>query len=263
MTNQITKVPDHVVLCNTWEEQAEAGDADYQVLSAMVQRHVESERLHGVALGHALYLGYEHWDECPVEFGIQHDFDCDTWAVRYSGKNLGDVKQYKRVGELFHEMRTGVIPVPDRVLLVDGYGDIVLEKDEGEEASHPVEIQPDIYAANLPHSKLLIGRKVARSDDGFTDTQWGALFNPDVTVEQFRNLLGEDDRYGWDPDPNQFSAWQDGYCIMVTEGGQTEAVVDTHGVNIESLEAGGPVVLKAWDKICRCLGIENEYTSDF
>lgn len=260
---QISKVPEHVVQCTEWEEHAKAGDADYQVLSVIVQRHAEGERLHGVALAHALYLGRAHWDGCPVEFGILHDFDCDMWAVQYSGKNLGDVKQYQRVGELFHEMRTNVIPVPDRILLVDGEGELVLETAGEKDDPQPVEIKPDIYAANLPYSKLLIGRKVARSDDGFTDTQWGAFFNPDVTVEEFRTLLGEDDRYGWDPDPDQFHCWWEGPMLMASELGHTIAYIDTHGLAIDLLEGGDLLALKVHDKVCRCIGAINEYDGDF
>lgn len=262
---QISKVPEYVVQCTEWEEQAKAGDADYQVLSVFVQTHAEKERLHGTALAYALWLGHKYWDECSVEIGVNYDFDYTAWAIAFSGKSEGMIPQYRRVGELFDDMRTGVVPVPERVMLVDGQGELVLEGPEGkEDPAAPVEIITDIYSPSVPMSKLLISRSKARSDDGLTNTDWGMIFNPDVTVEKYRQfLLQEDEGYGRTPDPNRFHCWLDGYCILASEGGKTEAVVDTHGVNLEALEAGDPIVLKAWDKICRCLGLENDYDSDF
>ena len=265
---QISKVPEHVVQCTKWEEQAKAGDADYQVLSVFVQSHAESERLHGTALAYALWLGYKYWNDCPVEIGINHDFDYIKWATAYSGKSAGMIPQYRRVGELFEDMRTGVVSVPRQVMLVNGRGDLILEHDisdpEGLEAPVPTEVVTDIYSPNVPMSKLLNSRSKARSEEGLTDTDWGMIFNPDVTVEEYRQfLLQEDEGYGWTPEPNRFHCWLDGYCIMVSEGGQTEAIVDSHGVNLEALEAGNPVALKAFDKIAKCLGLDNEYDSDF
>lgn len=259
---EISKVPDHVVECTKWEKQASAGNADYQVLSAFVQSHAESERLHGTALAYALWLGYKHWNQCPKKIGIKYDFDWAKWAMAYSGKTENVIPQYRRVGELFEDMRVGTVAVPEKVMLVDGQGDLVLEDDEDNPT--PIEIVTDIYSPNVPISKLLISRSKARSDEGLTDIDWGMIFNPKVTVEEYRQfLLQEDGGYGWNDDPNRFHCWLDGYCIMAGEGGQTEAVVDSHGVNLEALEAGDPIALKAFDKICRCLGLENEYESDF
>ena len=265
---EISKVPDHVAQCAQWEEQANAGNADYQVLSAFVQSHAESERLHGTALAYALWLGYKYWDQCPEEIGVKYDFDCIKWATAYSGKSENVIPQYRRVGELFEDMREGTVAVPEKVMLVDGRGDLILEHavsdTDGLEEPVPIEVVTDIYSPNIPMSKLLISRSKARSDEGLTVTDWGMIFNPGVTVEQYRQfLLQEDAGYGWDDDPNRFRCWLDGHCILASEGGKTEAVVDAHGVNLEALEAGDPVALKAFDKICRCLGLENEYESDF
>lgn len=260
MTMEISKVPTHIVQCTQWEEQAKAGDADYQVLSVFVQQHAESERLHGTALAYALWLGHKYWDECPAEVGVKYDWDYTKWAMAYSGKPEGVISQYRRVGELFEDMQTGTVPVPEKVLLVDGQGDPVLETED----ESPIEIVTDIYSPNIPMSKLLISRSKARSDEGLTETDWGMIFNPDVTVEKYRQfLLQEDDGYGWEPDSSKFRAWVDGYCVMVSERGMTEALVDAYGLNIEALEAGDVVVHKAYDKLCKCLGIDNEHASDF
>ena len=182
---QISKIPDHVVECTQWEQQAQEGNADYQILSVFVQSHAESERLHGTALAYALWLGYKYWDECPVEIGVTHGFDYTTWAMSFSGKSEGVIPQYRRVGELFEDMRVGVVPVPERVMLVDGEGDLVLEHDvsdpDGLEAPVPTEVITDIYSPNVPMSKLLISRSKARSDEGLTDADWGMIFNPAVT----------------------------------------------------------------------------------
>lgn len=265
---QISKVPDHVVQCTQWEEQAREGSADYQMLSVFVQSHAENERLHGTALAYALWLGYKYWDACPVEVGIKYDFDYTKWAMAFSGKSEGVIPQYRRVGELFEDMRVGTVPVPGRVLLVDGRGDLILEHDVGDpdglEEPVPTEVITDIYSPNVPMSKLLISRSKARSDDGLTDTDWGMIFNPTVTVEDYRQfLLQEDEGYGYSSDPNRFRCWLEGFCIMASENGKTEAVVDTHGVNLEALEAGSLVALKAFDKVARCLGLENPYSGDF
>lgn len=258
---EISKVPGHVVQCTRWEDDAKVGNADFEALSLYIQFHAENEKLHGVALGHALYLGYTYWDQCPYDYGLQYDFDYMTWAISFSGKSEKVVPQYRRVGELFEDMRTGRVEVPERVLLVDGRGDLVL--DEVDDDVIPVETEPNIYSPDLPFSKLLIGRHKARSEEGFDEQDWGMVFNPDVTVEEFRQHLLQGDDYGWEPDPNKFSAWVEGTMVLVSENGQTAAIVDSHGLNVQALEGGDQLALKAFDKMARCLGLEDPFNGDF
>lgn len=279
MTTQISKPPQYATDCMIWKENAEKGEADYNGLGDFLKFHSQSEKLHSAAVGYGLYIGHLYWtSECPYELGRQYNYDFYEWAFAYCGKEKSEVDQYKRVGELMESVRIGDIAIPSKVQLIDKKGNPVYMNKNGEtlstytdgtpavadpEDAIPVEVEPNIFSPDVSYTKLLLSRKVATSEEGLTEQQWGALFNPDVKVEPYRQLLLQDDRYGWDDNPDKLKVWHNGRCIIAEKAGEQVPIVDANGVNEEAGIAGNTVFLETWDKLCKCYKIENVYASDF
>ena len=260
MTQEISKVPAHIAPCDLWDLEAQEGTPDYQFLGEFLKTHAEGEKIHGTALAYALYLGEFYWAKSSPEVGKPFNYDYDTWAKAWSGKR--DIAPYKRVGELLYEVRHGLLPVPDEVVLCNAHGEPVL--DETTEEKSPVVVNLDVFSPDVNYTKLLLSKGKAQDPDtGLTDKDWGMLLNPDVTVEQYRQHLLQGEGYGWDDNPGRFRCWQEGPMIMASEGGQLVDYVGVSGLNIEGLEIGDELLLKVHSKVCRALGIRNEYKGDF
>lgn len=257
MTKEISKIPDYAKECIQWEV---SGAKDFQFLASFMEMQSQAEKLHGAALALAIWMAYKHWDNCPSEMGSKFDYNCDKFVLFYSGKI--DVNSYRRIGKLLDGMRTGEVEIPKQVELLDAKRDPILD----EETDSPVQIEVTmdfVTTHKNAFTKLVIGHHKATSEEGFSKEDWGLLFNPDVTVEQFRQHLLSGEGYGWPDNPGRFKAWQDGYCVMVSEAGKTEALIDTYGLNLEALEDGNPLVLKAYGMVCQSLRMKNEYEGDF
>jgi len=259
---EISKVPPHIAPCDLWDLKAQKETPDYRFLGEFIKTHAEGEKLHGTALAYALYLGEFYWAKSPPEVGKPFKYDYDKWAMSWSGKP--DIRPYVRVGELLYQMRYGLLPIPDQVILRDADGEEVTAVDKETQEESLVVVEPDVFSTGVNYTKLLLSKRKAQDPDtGLTDEDWGLLLNPDVTVEQYRQHLLQGPGYGWDTDPGRFRARQEGPMILVSEGGREVEYIGMDGLNTQGLEDRDPLLLKAHSKLCRSLGMRDEYAGDF
>lgn len=260
MSQEIFKVPTYLVHCDDWDNLAQNATPDYGFLGRFIQQHAQEEKIHGTALAYAVYLGGRYWSKSSPEVGKPFGYDYDAWARHWSGKR--DISPYERVGELMYQMRTGVIQVPNEVVLLNDRGEEVTEVNEETGEKVPVKIRPDVFGPDVEYTKLLLSKSKAQNT-GLTKEDWGKLLNPEVTVEQFRQHLLEGEGYGWSDNPGRFRCFLEGFMILCSEGGRIVEYVGEGGLNIEGLELGDPILRKTHAKVCRVLGLEDIFSGDF
>lgn len=262
MTKEISKVPAYITPCDLWDIKAQKEVPDYEFLGELIKTHAEGEKIHGTALAYALYLGAFYWAKSAPEVGEPFGYDYDTWALAWSGKrNIGP---YLRVGELLYQMRYGQLAIPDQVVLRDQDGEAVTRVDEATGEDTPVMVRPDIFSPDVNYTKLLLSKRKAQDPEtGLTDEDWGKLLNPKVTVEQYRRHLLQGAGYGRGDNPERFKCWQEGPMILCSEGVRMVEYVSIDGLNEDGLIDRDPILLKAHSKVCRALGMKNDYGGDF
>lgn len=262
MSKEISKVPTYIVPCDQWDSRAQTGTPDYEFLGEFIKTHAEGEKIHGTALAYALYLGEFYWAKSSPEVGKPFDYDYHSWAQAWSGKrNIGS---YIGVGEVLYQIHHGEISAPDQVVLIDSEGEEVVQIDEETQEEVPVVVQPDVFSPDVCYTKLLLSKRKAQDPEtGLTDEDWGKLLNPKVTVEQYRQHLLQIPGYGWDHDSGRFRCWLEGPMILCSEGGRTVEYVSIDGLNTDGLIDRDPILMKVHSKVCRALGMRNEYGGDF
>jgi len=248
-TTAISKVPEAIVKARQWQARALAGDLDHEVLDDHLQFQVQQESLAGMALAYDLYLMHCYWNEFPTEWTGQWEYDFWEYGCQRTGKQKGTVQNYRRAGEAFG---SGKYEIPEKVQLRGKNGGLILEQDDFGEDPEPIEVPVEPFS--IPVSKLVLTTtKVKRGE--MTEELWGMLANPQTTwADIHKKLLDEDFNWG-SSDRMAWRAYEEGGMILVSENGETYALVDAHGLNWDEYQKGVSAVVKGFRIIFGSLGL--------